>query len=96
MPSCLTVGAWTVAGCPSLARVCDPWRPVRVEPAWRTAAVVALARAVYEEGRWAELPVLADALEEAGCADVALLGHLRGPGPHARGCWALDLLLTRE
>jgi hypothetical protein len=41
------------------------------------------------------LAVLADALEEAGCADPDLLGHLRGPGPHVRGCWAVDLLLGK-
>jgi hypothetical protein len=41
------------------------------------------------------LAVLADALEEAGCADADLLVHLRGPGPHARGCWVLELLLGK-
>jgi hypothetical protein len=41
------------------------------------------------------LPVLADALEDAGCDDRALLGHLRGPGPHVGGCWALDLILGK-
>ncbi len=40
----------------------------------------------------ARLPVLADALEDAGCADAELLGHLRGPGPHVRGCWAVDMI----
>jgi hypothetical protein len=55
-----------------------------------------LARAVYEEGAFERLPVLADALEEVGCTDAQLLGHLRGPGPHARGCWALDFLLGKE
>jgi hypothetical protein len=44
----------------------------------------------------ARLAVLADALEDAGCADADLLGHLRGPGPHIRGCWAVDLLLGKE
>jgi hypothetical protein len=42
------------------------------------------------------LAVLADAVEEAGCTDADLLGHLRGPGPHVRGCWAVDLLLGKE
>jgi hypothetical protein len=41
------------------------------------------------------MPVLADALEEAGCADEALLAHCRADGPHARGCWALDALRSR-
>ena len=44
----------------------------------------------------ARLGVLADALEDAGCTDASLLGHLRGPGPHCRGCWAVDLLLGRS
>ena len=62
-----------------------------------------LARAAYEERELpsghldnARLGVLSDALEEAGCTDEALLGHLRGAGPHVRGCWALDLVLAKE
>jgi hypothetical protein len=39
---------------------------------------------------------LADALEEAGCDSADLLGHLRGPGPHVRGCWAVDLILGKS
>jgi hypothetical protein len=65
--------------------------------------VVALAQAAYDEreqpsGRLdvARLAVLADALEDAGCDQPDLLGHLRGPGPHVRGCWAVDLLLGKE
>jgi hypothetical protein len=42
------------------------------------------------------MPILADALEEAGCTDAAILGHCRGPGPHVRGCWVVDLLLGKE
>ena len=77
-----------------------PFRPATVSPAWRTPQVVALAQAAYDER---ELPagtldaggfaVLADALEEAGCADPALLNHCRRPGVHVRGCWMVDLLL---
>jgi hypothetical protein len=44
----------------------------------------------------ARLALLADALEDAGCTDGELLGHLRGPGPHVRGCWALDLVLGKS
>ncbi len=62
---------------------------------WREATVPTIARAIYEVRRFEELPVLADALEEAGCTDSGLLAHLRGPGPHTRGCWALDLLLGK-
>jgi hypothetical protein len=55
-----------------------------------------LAQVVYGERLWEDLPVLADALEEAGCDNADILGHLRGPGPHVRGCWAVDLLLDKE
>jgi len=63
-----------------------------VEPGWLTPDVVALVRGVEEECAFDRLAILADALEDAGCADEELLGHLRGPGPHQRGCWAVDLL----
>ncbi len=78
------------------------FRPVTTLPAWRTAQVVALAQVAYDRR---ELPaghldplrlaVLADALEEAGCTSSDILGHLRGPGPHVRGCHVLDLLLGK-
>jgi hypothetical protein len=55
-----------------------------------------LAQAIYDERAFEHLPVLADALEEAGCTDAAILGHCRQPGPHARGCWVVDLLVGRE
>ena len=51
-----------------------------------------MAQWIYQERAFAELPILADALEDAGCTDPTLLDHLRRPGPHFRGCWALDLL----
>jgi len=80
-----------------------PFRLVSTSPGWQTPQVVALAQAAYDER---ELPagtldttwlaVLADALEEAGCVQADILGHLRGPGPHVRGCWAVDLLLGKE
>jgi hypothetical protein len=81
--------------------ICDifgnPFRPrPTVAPAWLTwegGTVPRLARAAYDERAFDRLPVLADALEEAGCADAEILDHLRAPRPHARGCWALDLLL---
>jgi hypothetical protein len=69
----------------------DPFREARFEPRWRTAEVARLAETVTEEGAWDELPVLADALVDAGCDDEEVLAHLRGPGPHVRGCWAVDL-----
>jgi hypothetical protein len=74
-------------------------RPAVTAPSWAEAGagrVLAIAESIYNDRSFAELPVLADALEDAGCADEAFLGHLRGLGPHARGCWALDALLGKE
>ena len=85
---------------PSASSCCEvfgnPFRPAGLDAAWRTANVVNLAKVIYDERRFDDLPVLADALEEAGCDNTDLLSHLRGPGPHARGCWALDLILDKE
>jgi hypothetical protein len=73
----------------------NPFRPVRIDPSWLTwqrGTVPALARTVAEERAFERLPILADALEDAGCAERALLEHLRRPGGHLGGCWALGLL----
>jgi hypothetical protein len=85
----------------------NSFRPVPVvDPAWlgwEGGAAEQVARAAYEDRCLPEgtldpdrLALLADALEDAGCTDAELLGHLRGPGPHVRGCWALDLVLSKE
>jgi hypothetical protein len=81
----------------------NPFRPVTVAPAWLTPTVKGLASAAYEERVQpsceldaARLGVLADALEEAGCDNGDILAHCRGPGPHVRGCWVVDLLLGKE
>ena len=73
----------------------NPFRPVALDPRWGTETAVALASGIYTDRSFDRLPILADALEDAGCDAVELLAHLRGPGPHARGCWPLDLLLGR-
>jgi hypothetical protein len=57
--------------------------------------VVALATGIYDEKAFDRLPILADALTDEGCNSDEFLEHLRGPGPHVRGCWALDLILGR-
>jgi hypothetical protein len=103
--------AWMVASREENASLCkvlrdlfgNPFRPVAVERAWLTAAGQELAQAAYEQRLLPSdeldperLAVLADALEEAGCTDPAILSHLRGPGPHVRGCWCVDLLLSKE
>jgi hypothetical protein len=81
----------------------NPFRPVSINPAWLTPTVTDLATVAYEERALpsgeldpARLAVLADALEEAGCDNADLLSHLRSPGPHVRGCWAVDLLTGRS
>lgn len=74
----------------------NPTRHHSLDPqwlAWHGGTISKMAQAIYADRDWSTLPVLADALEDAGCADWELLGHLRAPGPHVRGCWALDLLL---
>ena len=73
----------------------DPGLP-RINPTWLTPDVVALARGIYAERAFDRLPILADALQDAGCDNADVLGHCRGPGPHARGCWVVDLVLGKE
>jgi hypothetical protein len=74
----------------------NPFRPVSLDPAWLTANVNQLAETIYQKRRFADLPFLADALADAGCANEDILNHCRKPGIHVRGCWALDLILGRE
>ena len=77
----------------------SPFRHAPLDPAWlawQDRTILKLAQAVYEGRAFDRLPVLADALEEAGCTNTDILNHLRGPGPHVRGCWPLDLLLGKE
>jgi hypothetical protein len=76
----------------------NPFRAVTLDPAWLThngGTAARVASAIHEAGDFDAVPVLADALEEAGCEDCTLLDHCRGPGPHVRGCWAVDLILGR-
>jgi hypothetical protein len=74
----------------------NPFRPVTLDPAWLTRTVTGLAAAVYEEQAFDRLPILADALEESGCTSQDILAHCRLPGVHVRGCWALDLILSKD
>jgi hypothetical protein len=64
--------------------------------AWNEGTVVKLAKGIYDDRAFDRLPVLADALEEAGCHDPAITAHCRQPGEHVRGCWVVDLLLGKE
>jgi hypothetical protein len=74
-----------IFGCPLRLTVADT--------GWLTPTVMRLARGIYDNRSFEEMPILGDALEDAGCADEAVLSHARGSLPHARGCWLLDLLL---
>ncbi len=77
----------------------NPFRPVAVDPAWlawNDGAIRKMAQAIYDERAFDRLPLLADALEDAGCADADILAHCRGPGPHVRGCWLVDSLLGKK
>jgi hypothetical protein len=76
----------------------NPIRPAALDPAWlawNDGAVRKMAQAIYQERRFADLALLADALEDAGCADAVILAHCRGGGEHVRGCWVVDLLLGK-
>jgi len=74
----------------------NPFRPVSFSLSWRTDTAVALARQMYESRDFGAMPILADALQEAGCDSDDILSHCRGPGPHVRGCWVVDLVLGKE
>jgi hypothetical protein len=73
----------------------NPFRPAAADPSWLTTTVSALARGIYEGRAFDRLPILADALQDAGCELEAVLAHCQGGGPHVRGCWVVDLLLGK-
>jgi len=73
----------------------NPFRPVAADPRWLTSPVLDLARAMYDGRDFGPMTVLADALEEAGCGEPDVLAHCRGDGPHARGCWVVDLVVGK-
>ena len=74
----------------------NPFRPVAFSPEWRTDIALALARQMYESRDFGAMPILADALQDAGCDSEEILDHCRGDGPHVRGCWVVDLVLGKE
>lgn len=76
--------------------VYNPFRTVPFDSSWRTESVVGLARGIYDDRAFDRLPVLADALEDAGCDDAEVLGHCRGDGFHVRGCWLIDTALGKS
>jgi hypothetical protein len=84
----------------------NPFRVPALDPAWlpwEDQTIPRLANFIYTERLLPEghldptrLAILADALEDAGCTDPDILEHMRSPGPHVRGCWAVDLLLGKQ
>jgi hypothetical protein len=85
--------------CALLRDLFSPFRRSRGDSTWltwREGTIPKIARTIYDDRAFERLPILADALEEAGCTEAAVLDHLRGPGPHVPGCWVVDLLLGKE
>ncbi len=77
----------------------DPFHPLTLDPsclAWNDAAIPKMAQAIYDDRAFDRLPILADALEDAGCDDPDILAHCRSGGEHVRGCWVVDLLLGKS
>ena len=74
----------------------NPFRAARIDPAWGTPTVRAIAEDIYDNDTFSEMPVLGDALEDAGCDDRDILDHARHARPHVRGCWVVDALLGRK
>jgi hypothetical protein len=90
-------GAERAAQCDLLRELFgNPFRPSAFDPAWRTPIVTAIASQIYQREAWEEMPVLGDALEDAGCPDAAALTHCRAGGPHLRGCWVVDGILGKN
>ncbi|VTR93810.1 Uncharacterized protein OS=Sorangium cellulosum (strain So ce56) GN=sce5710 PE=4 SV=1 [Gemmata massiliana] len=74
----------------------NPFRSVAFSSLWRTSTAAAIAKQMYEARDFSAMPILADALQDAGCDSADALGHCRGPGPHVYGCWVADLVFSKE
>jgi hypothetical protein len=75
----------------------NPFRPVTFDPSWRTETAVLIARGMYESRDFSAMPILADALQDAGCENADILTHCRDESlTHVRGCWVVDLVLAKE
>jgi hypothetical protein len=74
----------------------NPFHRITLDPSWLISTALALAKGIYEERAFDRMPILADALEDGGCSDPQILNHCRGPGPHVRGCFVIDLILGKE
>jgi len=77
----------------------NPYRSIPLELAWlnwNDRTIPKLAQGIYDDRAFDRLPILADALEDAGCHNADILAHCRSDGDHVRGCWVVDLLLGRS
>lgn len=74
----------------------NPFHQISFDSAWLTFDVVQIAKGAYEDNAFERLPILADALQDAGCETEEILSHLRNNGPHVKGCWALDLIVGKS
>ena len=75
----------------------DPFAPfVFFSPAWISPEVAALARTIYEDRAFERMPLLGEALKEAGCRNWDMIEHCHSPHPHVRGCWVVDLALGKS
>jgi hypothetical protein len=82
-----------------LRDIFNPFHPISLNLAWLSwhdGMLLSMARQMYDSRDFTDMPILADALEEAGCTDQDILNHCRQTGEHVRGCWVVDLLLGKE
>jgi hypothetical protein len=81
---------------PVFREIAGPDRSVAFSPEWRTDTAVSLAKQMYESREFSAMPILADAIQDAGCDSTAVLDHCRDPhATHVRGCWVVDLVLSK-
>jgi hypothetical protein len=92
----ITIQHYDSRFCELLRDVVNPYFDDAVEPTWRSKNAVALAKTIYRDRSYDMLPILADALMDAGCTSERLLEHCRSQGPHVRGCWAVDVVLGKD
>jgi hypothetical protein len=87
---------WQAMGCLLKEMVGNPFQKADFAPHWRTDDVRLLSEQMFESRDFGAMPILADALQDAGCDSDDILSHCRGSGPHVRGCWVVDLILGKE
>ncbi|MCE9564442.1 MAG: hypothetical protein K8U57_20585 [Planctomycetes bacterium] len=73
----------------------NPFSSMAFAPQWRTSTATAIAQQMYDSRDFSAMPILADALQDAGCDSADILDHCRGDGPHVRGCWVVDQVLGK-